>query len=83
MSNRYYRIISRETFDRAPVGGIKGTRESQRSNLDGSQFMVERAAEFRVNDRWFDEVEALAIVAGPDWSNPNPFPQIPEGDGQA
>jgi hypothetical protein len=82
MSNRYYRIISRETFDRAPLGGIKGTRESQRSNLDGSQFIVERAAEFRANDRWFDEVEALAVVTGPDWCDPNPFPQIPETDGE-
>lgn len=83
MSERYYRIISRETFERAPVGGIKGSRESQRSNLDGSQFIVERAAELRANDRWFDEDEALAVVAGPEWSDPNPFPQIPESDGQA
>lgn len=82
MNNRYYRIISRETFDRAPVGGIKGTRESQRWNSDGTHCIVERVPELDVNERWVDEAEALAIVAEPEWNDPNPFPQIPETDGQ-
>ena len=83
MNERYYRIISRETFDRAPIGGIKGTRESQRWNLDETHCIVERSPELDVNDRWVDEAKALTIVAEPDWSNPNPFPQILESDGQA
>ena len=62
MSNRYYRVISRETFDRAPLGGIKGNRDTQRMSIDRTQVIVERAAELRANDRWVDEVEALQIV---------------------
>jgi hypothetical protein len=73
MSDRYYRIISRETFDRAPLGGIKGNRDSQRMSIDQTQVIVERAAELRANDRWVDEVEALQIVSGPEWSEADPY----------
>lgn len=73
MSDRYYRIISRETFDRAPLGGIKGNRDTQRMSIDKTQVIVERAAELRANDRWFLEVEALQIVRGPQWSEADPY----------
>lgn len=82
MSERYYRIISRETFDRAPLGGIKGNRDTQRISIDGTLVIVERTAELRANDRWINEYEALDVVIGPEWSDPNPFPQIPETDGE-
>lgn len=73
MTDRYYRIISRETFDRAPLGGIKGNRDTQRVSIDGMQVIVERAAELSANDRWIHEVEALQIVRGPEWSEADPY----------
>ena len=73
MTDRYYRIISRETFDRAPLGGSKGNRDTQRMSIDETQVIVERAAELSVNDRWLDEVEALQIVRGPEWSEVHPY----------
>jgi len=40
---------------------------------------VERAPGFDVNDRWLTNEEAKELVAGPDWTDPNPFPQYGEG----
>jgi hypothetical protein len=64
---RYYRIVSRQVFERIPFDGIVGNRESQRSNNDGNFFLVERAKGFPTNDRWLDVDEILSIVSAYDW----------------
>jgi hypothetical protein len=48
-------------------------------SIDGTQFIVERAAEFSKNSRWMTHAEAKQLVASPDWTDPNPFPQYGQG----
>ena len=81
-SEKYYRVVTRETFERIPFDGLLGQPATQRMSIDGNQFIVERAPEFSKNVRWFNHAEALALVAGPEWNDLNPFPQIFETDGE-
>jgi len=78
-SERFYRVVSREVFERIPFDGLMGTAQTQRARRDGQYYIVERAPNFDVNDRWISYEEALNLVAQPDWTDPNPFPQHGEG----
>ena len=78
-SEKHYRVVSSEVFERIPFDGLVGHRPTQRMSIDGTQFIVERAAEFSKNSRWMNHAEAVAFVAAPEWNDPNPFPQHGEG----
>jgi len=78
-SEKFYRVVSREVFERIPFDGIVGEASTQRVSLDGSQFIVERAANFTKNARWISHAEAIELVLGPEWISPNRYPQ----DGEA
>jgi len=78
-SEKYYRVVTREVFERIPFDGLVGDPPTQRMSIDGTQFIVERAAEFSKNSRWMNHAEAVAFVAAPEWNDPNPFPQYGEG----
>jgi hypothetical protein len=77
-SEKFYRVVTREVFERVPFGGLIGPPETQRQRIDGEYYIVERAPGFDVNDRWLTNEEAKELVAGPDWTDPNPFPQYVE-----
>jgi hypothetical protein len=78
-SERFYRVVTRQVFERIPFDGLLGVPETQRPRRDGEYYIVERAPGFDVNERWMSYAEALELVAGPEWTDPNPFPQ----DGEA
>ncbi len=73
MDTKFYRIVTREVFERIPFDGILGERETQRQSIDGTHFVLERNAEFPINERWLSHGETLELMATPEWSLPEQF----------
>ena len=65
---KYYRVINYDVLLRAPLNGLHGNLDTQRTSVDGKRVIVERREGYAINKRWVTHAEALAIVAGPDWS---------------
>lgn len=74
-SDKFYRVVTREVFERIPFDGLVGQPNTQRMSLDGSLFIVERAAEFSANARWISHAEAFILVSGPEWIDENRYQQ--------
>lgn len=64
-----YRIITREVFDRIPMEGIAGTRDTRhRRSRDRSLVMVKRPFGIDANARWMSHSDAIAILETPEWT---------------
>jgi len=64
-----YRIITREAFDRIPMEGIAGDRDTRhRWSRDRSLVMVKRPFGMDANARWMRHSDAMAILETPEWT---------------
>ena len=69
MITNYYRILTKEVFERIPVDGIVGGRNFRHKwSKNGLFVMVEREQGFNVNERWLTNEQALEVISTSDWT---------------
>ncbi len=64
----YYLIVPAGDLQSMDFSELLGTPETQRLSLDGTQAIVEREIYL---EGWLTHDQARAVVAGPEWTNPD------------
>lgn len=69
---KHYRVIDMAVLLRAPLGGLHGDRDTQRTSIDGTKVIVERREGHTINERWMTHDSALVLMGTLEWSYIDP-----------